>query len=95
MRVSLRFFARRLARQRLAPLGETVDGQILNINADVATRELACAVQSHKIIFLTETGGLLDGDAREAADEVPLGVSRIGHLMSPPLFRRGARLECP
>jgi acetylglutamate kinase len=48
----------------LAPLGETTDGQILNINADVATRELACSVQSHKIIFLTETGGLLGEDGR-------------------------------
>jgi bifunctional N-acetylglutamate synthase/kinase len=46
----------------LAPLGETPDGQILNVNADVATRELALSFQSHKIIFLTETGGLLDGD---------------------------------
>jgi len=44
----------------LAPLGETPDGQILNVNADVAARELALSVHSHKIIFLTETGGLLD-----------------------------------
>ena len=48
----------------LAPLGETPEGQILNINADVATRELALAVQSHKIIFLTDTGGLLDKDGQ-------------------------------
>lgn len=48
----------------LAPLGETSDGQILNINADVATRELALSVQSHKIIFLTEAGGLLDEEGR-------------------------------
>jgi acetylglutamate kinase len=48
----------------LAPLGETDDGQILNVNADVATRELALAVQSHKIIFLTDTGGLLDEEGR-------------------------------
>ncbi len=48
----------------LAPIGETPEGQILNINADVATRELALAVQSHKIIFLTDTGGLLDEEGR-------------------------------
>jgi acetylglutamate kinase len=46
----------------LAPLGETPDGQILNVNSDVATRELALSVASHKIIFLTDTGGLLDAD---------------------------------
>jgi len=48
----------------LAPLGETADGQILNINADVATRELALAEGAHKIIFLTDTGGLLDAEGR-------------------------------
>ncbi len=46
----------------LAPFGETPDGQILDIKPDLATRELALAVQSHKIIFLTEAGGLMDGD---------------------------------
>jgi len=44
----------------LACLGETSGGQILNINADLAARELALAVQPYKIIFLTPTGGLLD-----------------------------------
>jgi acetylglutamate kinase len=48
----------------LAPFGETPDGQILDIKPDLATRELALAVQSHKIIFLTEAGGLLDGEGR-------------------------------
>ncbi len=48
----------------LAPLAETSDGQILNINADIATRELALAERAHKIIFLTDTGGLLDQDGR-------------------------------
>ncbi len=41
-------------------LGETTTGQILNINADIAARELALAVKPYKVIFLTETGGLLD-----------------------------------
>ena len=41
-------------------LGETVTGQIVNINADVAARELALAVKPNKVIFLTPTGGLLD-----------------------------------
>lgn len=45
-------------------LGETASGQILNINADVAARELSEAIQPHKIIFLTPTGGLLDDKKR-------------------------------
>ncbi len=48
----------------LTCLGETPSGQIVNINADVAARELAIAGEPHKIIFLTPTGGLLDGEGR-------------------------------
>lgn len=48
----------------LACLGETQGGQIVNINADVAARELALCLQPFKMIFLTETGGVLDGHGR-------------------------------
>jgi acetylglutamate kinase len=44
----------------VACLGETTAGQVMNINADFAARELIWKVKPHKIIFLTETGGLLD-----------------------------------
>jgi acetylglutamate kinase len=54
--------------QRVLPvvacLGESRTGQVMNINADIAARELIWAVQPHKIIFLTETGGLLDETGR-------------------------------
>lgn len=45
-------------------LGETTAGQIVNINADVAARELAIEGEPYKVIFLTPTGGLLDGDGQ-------------------------------
>jgi acetylglutamate kinase len=48
----------------VSPLGETGSGQILNINADVATSELTCALQPRKVVFLTPTGGLLDQRGR-------------------------------
>lgn len=48
----------------LACLGESASGQMMNINADIAAQELVWAVQPHKVIFLTETGGLLDQDGR-------------------------------
>lgn len=44
----------------ISPLGETTNGQILNINADVAVTELAQSLQPRKVVFLTTTGGLLD-----------------------------------
>jgi acetylglutamate kinase len=44
----------------LSSLAESETGQSLNINADIATNQLAIALQPYKIIFLTETGGLLN-----------------------------------
>lgn len=48
----------------ISPLGETTDGQIVNINADVATHALVRAVQPLKIVFLTGTGGILDAQGK-------------------------------
>lgn len=44
----------------VACVGETTTGQVVNINADVATGALARAIKPEKIVFLTPTGGLLD-----------------------------------
>ncbi len=44
----------------LSCLGETDSGQVVNINADVATRELVWQINPHKIIFVTPTGGILN-----------------------------------
>lgn len=48
----------------VACLGESPAGQVMNINADIAARELVWAVEPYKVIFLTGTGGLLDADGR-------------------------------
>lgn len=48
----------------VACLGESPTGQVMNINADIAARELIWEVEPHKIIFLTGTGGLLDESGR-------------------------------
>lgn len=44
----------------LACLGETQEGTLVNINADHAVAALVDTLQPYKVIFLTETGGLLD-----------------------------------
>ncbi len=46
----------------LSPLGVTKGGQLLNVNADTAARALAEALCPGKVIFLTETGGILGTD---------------------------------
>jgi acetylglutamate kinase len=48
----------------VACMGESASGQVMNINADYAARELIWAVEPQKIIFLTGTGGLLDESGR-------------------------------
>ena len=48
----------------LSSLAETETGQALNVNADIATNQLAIAINPYKIIFLTGTGGLLDQDGK-------------------------------
>ncbi len=45
----------------VAPLGETPKGQILVVHADAVARAIALAVKPHKVVFLNEVGGLLDG----------------------------------
>jgi len=48
----------------LTCLGETASGQIVNLGSDTAVRELSIATQPYKMVFLTETGGLLGEDGR-------------------------------
>jgi acetylglutamate kinase len=75
----------------IASLGETAGGQILNINADFAANELVQVLQPYKIVFLTETGGLLDGDAR-VIDSINLSTE-YEHLMAQPWIHSGMRVK--
>lgn len=43
----------------ISPLGLGSDGQTYNINADVAALEIAVAVRAQKLIFLSDTPGVL------------------------------------
>lgn len=75
----------------IASLGETPSGQILNINADFAANELVQVLQPYKIIFLTGTGGLLDGEGT-VIDSINLSTE-YDHLMSQPWINGGMRLK--
>ena len=75
----------------IASLGETSDGQILNVNADFAANELVQALQPYKIVFLTETGGLLDGKGK-LIDSINLS-SEFAHLMTQPWLHSGMRVK--
>ncbi len=44
----------------VAPLGADAEGNAYNINADVAAGKIAGALQAEKVIFMTNTPGVLD-----------------------------------
>jgi acetylglutamate kinase len=75
----------------IASLGETPGGQILNINADVAANELVTVLKPYKIIFLTETGALLDAD-REPISSINLSTE-FEALMAADWVQGGMRLK--
>jgi acetylglutamate kinase len=75
----------------IASLGETVDGQIVNVNADYAANELVRVLQPYKIVFLTGTGGLLDGDGN-VIDSINLSTE-YEHLLAQPWLAGGMRLK--
>ena len=75
----------------LTCLGESTSGQVLNINADIATRELVWKLRPHKVIFLSPTGGLLDRQ-----DRIISAVSLTNDyeaLMQQPWLHSGMRLK--
>ncbi len=75
----------------IASLGESSGGQILNINADWAANELVKMLQPYKIIFLTGSGGLLDGEG-ELIDSINLSTE-YAELMRQPWLHSGMKLK--
>jgi acetylglutamate kinase len=48
----------------IAPLGDGIDGNSYNINADAAAGSIAKALSAEKLILLTDVEGVLDKDGR-------------------------------
>jgi len=61
----------------LTSLAETPDGQILNVNADIATGELAKELEPMKIVFLNEKGDLFHDITGEKLDVINLDEVRL------------------
>jgi acetylglutamate kinase len=75
----------------IASLGETADGQIVNVNADWAANELIKTLQPYKIVFLTGTGGLLD-DQGKVIDSINLSTE-YDELLVQPWLHSGMRVK--
>eukprot|EP01112_Ceratiomyxa_fruticulosa_P012922 TRINITY_DN3602_c0_g1_i5.p1 TRINITY_DN3602_c0_g1~~TRINITY_DN3602_c0_g1_i5.p1 ORF type:complete len:857 (-),score=203.25 TRINITY_DN3602_c0_g1_i5:196-2766(-) len=75
----------------LSSLGVTPNGQILNINADVAALELAKEIRPLKIIFLNTTAGMKD-DKGQLMQTINLAED-YDYLMAQPWVKYGLRLK--
>lgn len=72
----------------IAPIGVGEDGQSYNINADLVAGKIAEVLQAEKLILLTNTAGLLDGNgelltglnAKQVNDLIEEGVIHGGML---------------
>lgn len=76
----------------LTSMAETPEGQVLNVNADVAAGELARALQPLKIVYLSEKGGLFNGDTKEKISAINLD-EEYDDLMKQWWVRHGTRLK--
>lgn len=75
----------------LSSMAESEDGRLLNVNADVAAAELARALEPLKVVYLSEKGGLFDGEG-EKISHINLD-EEFDQLMSQPWCRYGTRLK--
>jgi N-acetyl-gamma-glutamyl-phosphate reductase / acetylglutamate kinase len=70
----------------LTSLAESPDGQILNVNADIAAGELAKELEPLKIVFLNENGGLFHGVSGHKLDVINL--DEVRRIIGLPPFPR-------
>lgn len=75
----------------MTPLAEGEDGRLLNVSADVAAAELARALKPLKVAYLSDKGGLFDGDG-DKISQINLD-EEYDFIMSQPWCRYGTRLK--
>ncbi|EJT99619.1 acetylglutamate kinase ARG6 [Dacryopinax primogenitus] len=76
----------------LTSLAETTEGQMLNVNADVAAGELAKELEPLKIVYLNEKGGLFHGVTGEKLDVINLD-EEYSELMKQEWVKYGTKLK--
>lgn len=76
----------------LTSMAETPDGQLLNVNADVAAGELSKVLEPLKIVYLNEKGGLFHGVTGEKLSVINLDEEYEG-LMKEPWVKYGTKLK--
>lgn len=76
----------------LTSMAESEEGQVLNVNADVAAGEIARAIKPLKIVYLSEKGGLFHGVTKKKISAINLDEEYEG-LLKEPWVKYGTRLK--
>ncbi|KAH7921999.1 bifunctional acetylglutamate kinase/N-acetyl-gamma-glutamyl-phosphate reductase [Leucogyrophana mollusca] len=76
----------------LTSLAESPEGQILNVNADIAAGELAKELEPMKIVFLNDKGGMFHGITGEKLDVINLD-EEYDQLLKEPWVKYGTKLK--
>ncbi|WVW79337.1 N-acetyl-gamma-glutamyl-phosphate reductase [Kwoniella bestiolae CBS 10118] len=76
----------------LTSLAENAEGQILNVNADVAAGELARVLEPMKIVYLNEKGGLFHGVSGKKISTINLD-EEYDSLMKESWVKFGTKLK--
>ncbi|MCF6288728.1 MAG: acetylglutamate kinase [Proteobacteria bacterium] len=72
-------------------LGMDDNGQVMNINADIAMRKLVWEAKPTKVLFVTPTGGLLD-ENKQMVSAIQL-LNQYDDLMQQPWLHSGMKLK--
>jgi len=76
----------------LCSMAETEDGQILNVNADVVAGALARSLEPLKIVYLSEKGGLFNGETGKLISTINLD-EEYDTLMQQSWVKYGTKLK--
>ncbi|KAJ1948712.1 hypothetical protein FBU59_001464, partial [Linderina macrospora] len=76
----------------LTSLAETPEGQILNVNADIAAGELARVLEPLKIVYLNEKNGLYNGTTGKKIETIHLD-EEYQDLLKEPWAKDGTKLK--
>jgi acetylglutamate kinase len=73
----------------ISPLGRGKDGQVYNINADIAAAKIAQALKAHKIIYLSDVNGVRRDPKDESSLISTLTPSQIQSLKQQGIIASG------
>jgi acetylglutamate kinase len=73
----------------ISPLGQGEDGQIYNINADIAAAEIAIKLKAWKLVLLTDVQGIMYDKKDEDSLISTLKVSEIGRMTKRKIIQEG------